>query len=363
MLVKVLVFISILILSWQTQAFTLSGEIQIKNECRDDLYHFWVSDGSTQLFSLDVTGNSTFTFNLSSGKYRLTIISKSGCYGYEDVSLNKDKFLKLTLKKEKRLPTNVGTIFPWGLNSNQCWSCAFRPISTPYYPVNTPWWNTYSQLSYTNSQMPTAWNRWGIDKSYFPSSGHVGFGKPQLYHNIRRENAWVQIKIDDEKIIGSIPKIQNDSKIKLLKNGRFQTEGKTYPYLFYDFSADESHLQLKDGFCGDRIEILNKMTKYLESLGFPENSTKDFSNYWQLKLPKANSYCAYPQEDQHLQNTAIITSNHNYKLVRCNFLVVLQQQCLDGKDLCNPSRIKISNKKVSPPFEGIFEWGIGYYFN
>jgi|GEM_PF-2457790 len=64
-------------------------------------------------------------------------------------------------------------------------------------------------------------------------------------------------------------------------------------------------LQSKDAFCpGNRVEAIDAMAGYLDSLKFHKNEIDDFTQYWKSKLPSASHYCIYPQENRDIAGTS-----------------------------------------------------------
>lgn len=238
------------------------------------------------------------------------------------------------------------------------------PYMTPGMPMGSPWWNPYGMYNYTNWQSPGMWQNYPpmMAGSHYPGGGGgVGFAKPNIYLS-GKEGTQFEIKLDlkGSTLWVASPSIRNNSwKGSLGSDGDILIENATYPFIYYDYLGSESQLQKSFGFCGSKDHIINKMTETLDMLGFKEHEINDFREHWPTKLPKAEKYCVFPQEDHELKNIAKLQIEPTANVVRINFLVFVDHS---KRPAPKPKSefIPMSASRKNPDAFELREWGIGF---
>ncbi|MGE0616092.1 MAG: hypothetical protein AB7P04_10665 [Bacteriovoracia bacterium] len=245
-----------------------------------------------------------------------------------------------------------------------------------FYPPNYPWWAGYGAMTYPNFYYPTAWNRGGINPTYFPGQGHVMFGKPNLYIS-GPAGTEVKVKVElptENTLLAAVPAhgqmgweatLQPATAEKPLR-----TAGADYRFFFYDFRSDDAKLQDEAGFCVTRQELMPRLKKILVTAGFRELEVRDFESYWSVKLPPSSKYCVYPQTQAQLDQVAPLrVTPAPTRIRRLAFVIAIKEGLVanDRKFTREPKKAWVNGdleravaaERATPGVE-VREWSVGF---
>ncbi len=215
-----------------------------------------------------------------------------------------------------------GGSFPNGGGGGYCPTCQLMSNywNTPFIPsfMNSgngggynqtpPWYTPYGQYSYNNFGFPAnGWNKHSMIGEYYPGDGNVLIGKPNIYFSANAElNVKLKLKFQkNANFLVSVPAHATSGwDFKTQKDGTILSDGGTYRYVFYDFRLYSDELQDKAGFCVPMENLMEKLTVSLTKKGFKESEVKDFAEYWSVKMPAAEHYCVYPQENKTVEKVS-----------------------------------------------------------
>ncbi len=274
-------------------------------------------------------------------------------------------------------------------NSSYCPTCAMMSNywNTPFSPsfmnnsnmgINqqSPWWSPYGMYSYNNFYMPSmGWNNYSNHGWYYPGSGQVNMGKPNIYFSVNKDTD-VHLKLKFQKnanFLAAVPSHGTSGwNFKVQKEGAILHDGGTYKYAFYDFRLHSDELQDTAGFCVPMENLMEKLTDALTRKGFKENEVRDFSEYWAVKMPTADSYCVYPQENKVVEKVSSyeITPKPS-KVERLFFIIVpnhkeYQKVANNGKFSKEPTKSWLAKPSADratasePSGLEVREWGVGF---
>lgn len=260
------------------------------------------------------------------------------------------------------------------------WNTPFNPsfMNNSFMGNNTqmPWWSPYGQYSYNNFYMPSmGWNNYYTPGGYYPGGGNMMMGKPNVYFSSPKD-VDVRLKLKFQKntnFLAAVPSHGTSGwNFKVQKDGSIYSDGGTYPYAFYDFRLHSDDLQDTAGFCVPMENLMEKLTESLTKKGFKEREVKDFAEYWAVKMPQANSYCVYPQENSVVEKVSSfeITPKPS-KVERLFFIVVpnhkdYQKVANNGKFSKEPTKSWVakptSERATASEPNGleVREWGVGF---
>lgn len=352
-------------------------KIEGKGKCSEQA-EVVVGREKNYLYHLQLPIGGTAEFKLPNGKYEVRAVTKSKCSLQKDFSYDgKPQNIIIILQDEsKRKPAasefgqSIGT---GGIPAN-CVSCG--PQINYYSPFMMPWNYSMFYPWYRNWGMPcmSSYGSYGCSAQQFPGgqSGPLMIGKPNIYFEGITKN--LKVRIGDSMVKGltvTVP-AYGDKGWEVKTDGRMVTHKKVkYPYLFYDLRSSGEGLQWTNGFCGDRMALLNKMLEGLKKLSFPERSIQDFKDHWGTHFPEGRDFCVLPQVANDLEKSAPIEFSVPTTFTRVVY-VVLPSKILPDEPLLDPVfkdykpltlkdwdpwAIKPAKDKVRA-----YEWGLAFTF-
>ncbi len=169
----------------------------------------------------------------------------------------------------------------------------------------TSWYHRYAQMRWPQYNRPAVWNNGYADHNFYPGSGNVAVGKPNVYiHGNLIGKQRLQVKMKNRSHLLAASPIHGTDGWVFEKSGEIlSVTGASYNYFYYDYKAHENYLQNKSGFCGKKDYLYDRMISILKEMSFKEREIKDFEDYWSVKYP-GGSFCVYPQTHAELQKLA-----------------------------------------------------------
>ena len=189
-----------------------------------------------------------------------------------------------------------------------CIHCnSFQPQVPSFNLINSnsPWYHNYAQMRWPNYNRPFIGSQHYADHHFYPGSGNVAVGKPNVYvHGTLLGRQRLQIKMKNDSNLLAASPVHGDEGWIFQKNKKeLIINDAKYSYLYYDFKAPEKYLQNKEGFCGNKRVLYERMVSILDEMGFKKKEVKDFEDYWSVKFP-GGDFCVYPQTHAELQKLA-----------------------------------------------------------
>jgi len=251
------------------------------------------------------------------------------------------------------------------------------PWGAPY-----PWWWQTGPMMYSNFYQPAPWyqsSNWnnyyapsGVMPSYYPGTGGMMMGKPNLYiEGPAGTPITIKMKFTEQGAnwLATVPSHGTQGwKGTLEEKGRIRTDQGIYGFLFSDYRVNGFHLQDREGFCSTKKNVLGKMAISLNRSGFTGREIADFLEYWSVKFPQAERYCVYPQDERQLATVADLeVTPKPASIRRLLFMVQLEENL--GKSAGKftkapvrewnpqPVRALASDKNAIK----IREWGVGFF--
>lgn len=179
-------------------------------------------------------------------------------------------------------------------NTNEYWTDTFEGWITSWYE--------YTGVTPTKEQIALAEQRhqqWldhrnqGLGRK---PGDNVGAYKPNIYI-YPEENMAVSLEFKIPGLLEAvIPEYPGKWEVLAQADGSIRAlDGITYDYLFYESMTWPMFYQVEDGWLIHSDTRLSQMHDILYAYGFNEAETKDFTDYWTLKLDENFDYMMYPQ--------------------------------------------------------------------
>jgi hypothetical protein len=312
------------------------GEIKASPECSTKNTMVWLAQNKMLYYQIEVPPQGDFKFHVIPGDYTLSVTSPQNCFVKQDVDAieGKTKTVKLELvsSKKKREPAQyVDSRGAGCLTIDGGGPCLNSPpFAGPSYiqPSWYPWWMYYGS-QYNNFYNPYAYNPAPVfpEVTYpYPGYRPIAYDKPNIYvSGPKNESVHVGVTLKDSgsNWLTTSPAYDNSAwNGTLTGDGHIKVGKAEYPYLFYDFRGPDESLQTKRGFCGTRAEVLEKMARGLDVLGFKKNEVADFNSYWRIKMPQHSAFCVFPQENKELDPVAELKiSPSPHSVIRIVYIV------------------------------------------
>ncbi len=273
--------------------------------------------------------------------------------------------------------TNWNTNCPYcGMYNNARYYPTYGTTFPSFYPSYYPWWAGYGSLSYPNFYAPSPWSGSGCTPNYFPGRGNAFAGKPNIYISAPKgTKVSVKLKLaDDSNLLAALPKhgekgwtatMGTNDTLTVDENG---TQA-NYPYFFYDFRLNEKKLQDSAGVCFPKEELMPNLTKMLKDKGFKPQEIQDFFVHWSVKMPRSNSYCVFPQEEEILNEVAALEITPKpTSIKRLVFMIAVEEGLVKNDDIkftTPPSQKYRSFASTENPAKAksgiqVREWGVGF---
>lgn len=288
---------------------SLSGRLNPEPSCGDSALMIFLSQESTLIQQLEVPPKGTFNFEVNPGRYTLAYTNHKDCVGREsvDVKLGASSKVELKAASWKRLPAAELTANCACVQAAGC-PCGVGGYGIPnyIYPSWQPWWVRYSAF-YPNFFYPGPWSYFGLHRGFFPGHGNVGIAKPNLYlYGRDGTTATVELELNSKvrtTWLASAPDYDAGWIVKLKNQNVVEVDGTGYRYLYYDLRADDTPFQATKGFCAERNEAIEKMSKILSQMGFIKTEIADFEDHWRVKMPPRD-VCVFPQANSEMDRIA-----------------------------------------------------------
>lgn len=365
----------------------VNGKRASSQACNTEMAEVFISVDKDKklLFQLSVPPEGTFQLNLEPGfKYDLLAATRSGClfeksFSTENLKTNPEIDVEISLKKNtSRIPSSTGMSFSetqagfcpiCGFNSGINNSFPFLNSQTylPGYSMGyNDWWSQLLPLYARGSN--SCWGmQYGCSRQHYHGPGGAVMGKPNVYLRGFKEREAVDVKLEllnDTVALAVTPAQKKSHWVGTVEKSKFKSSsGGHYDYLYHDLNVDKNFLQKENGFCVSQKNLFPKLIESLKALQFNKNEIDDFTSYWVWKMPKAESYCVYPQENPQMDQMAILKLNDkNVESVRVNFLIVPQVAGVEKleKKFREPSSTWTPKPKASTVKPRLFEWGVGF---
>lgn len=361
----------------------ITGKVKLDTPCAKRAPNaegqIWVSRGKTLLYQAAVMPGASFEFHVTPGPIDLAVTDQSGCYFEKklEVAAGEKKDLRdvrLTMidPKSGRSPAMSG-----------CYTCMMNAglpvMSVGAMPVPMaagPPWVPYGQFGYNNFYFPGPWSNGGLVGPMYPgvfpgmNTGGAMMGKPNVYIEAPKGTE-VEVKVIPEAgshLLAAVPIHGSVGwKAKVLGPNQIRSDGARLGFLFYDYRMDPGLLQSEAGFCAPNAkETVVQMAKVLKQSGFTDYEIKDFTVYWDVKLPAKDSYCVYPQDERSLSKVARLeVSPKSAQVTRVGFMVVPATATGRAHFKKDPVRAWVPEKTSTlraPASKEIRvrEWGVGF---
>lgn len=168
-----------------------------------------------------------------------------------------------------------------------------------------PWWAVQGKLLFPNLEYPGVWKNNKIDASFYPGTGEVFAGKPNVYIQSIHHEKKMKFHFPGEaskNFLATTPMLseRNSWEGKIIDGDKFEIEGTLYDYLFYDVRLPKEGMQFTHGVCVNRSESIDFMLKDLRAMNYPPISLSDFEEHWRVKIPDYPVICIYPQYNKEL---------------------------------------------------------------
>lgn len=125
-------------------------------------------------------------------------------------------------------------------------------------------------------------------------------GKPVIYL-YPTEKQQISVKIWPKEIEKSEPLYNKGWQVTAYPNGTIinSSDGKNYPYLFWEGKSEVPNIERKTGFVISRDKVNEFLAEKLASQGLKDKESKDFIEFWAPRLKKKNYVYVYfmPQAD------------------------------------------------------------------
>lgn len=334
---------------------TITGVIQdVPKACEGEM-QIWISQSSTLLYQASAMKDASFEFHVMPGPHEVTVISQTGCLFERSVKLRADEVseLRVALKTPstpkaqaagERKPAQVigGAVCPYCGASGFAGGVGMGGMGMGMGNMGgmggfgmNPWWSPFGMMNYSNFFYPAPWMWGGIYPSFYPGPmmwpsvpGGGMMGKPNMYFDgPAGQEIQVQVEMtQDSNWLAAVPMHGTKGwKGKIQGPDQLELNGAKLAYAFYDYRLNPTLLQSQEGFCTAPETLMPKLTSELERAGFSAYEVKDFREYWQLKLPRAPSYCVYPQDERQLSRaTKLKITPAPEKVIRIAFMIVPQ---------------------------------------
>ena len=261
------------------------------------------------------------------------------------------------------------------LHCNQGWqgnlslNVGFNPFMFPMPMQQQPWWGIQGGMYYPNMYYPGAWQNHGINQSHYSGGGEVSLLKPNIYVKSKKELE-LEIKFTDKEIelLATTPFLDQDNSLKAkVKDDLFVVDGIEYDYLFYDGRSYLKNFQFQAGVCTKRESLIEMMEEDLKALGHSKKSLNDFKTHWDVKIPRYDYYCLYPQYNQELDKAFPVKLSQDASFSRSLYIVVPYETLeLKNKDVFPPLPTK-DFQKIRPSLVAsdleLREWGVAFLFD
>lgn len=203
-----------------------------------------------------------------------------------------------------------------------------------YQPQVLPWWAYQGNFHYPNLHYPGAWNYPGMNHHYYPGQGEVFAAKPNVYIESIHKDKKFSFSFgqkEDLSFLATTPGLDQSNSWKgRVHQDRFEVDGITYDYLFYDIRLPKEKMQFERGLCATREETIKWMLKDLEQMKYPTIALQDFEEHWSVKIPDYPYYCIYPQYTETLDKALPVNiSLPQTKFLRTLFVLVPHKEVPD----------------------------------
>jgi hypothetical protein len=368
----------------------ITGRLTQSAQCEDSEAMLWVSTGSTLLYQAAVMKGTTFEFHVMPGPMEVVVSSKSGCLAEERFLAQRGQVKEIQLQLSPVTTASAGANRAPASSGYWCPYCGgpgtmgILPQSPPFSP-QVPWWVSQGNLAYSNFYYPAPWMGGGIYGPYYPGggggwwNGGAMMGKPNLYVSAP-EGTKLEIDVGmkpGSNLLAAVPLHGKKGwSAEVLGPYRLKSGDSEQAFLFYDYRFNPKVLQETEGFCTTPEKLLPELTRHLEMAGFEAYEVKDFRDYWSYKMPRANSYCVFPQDERQLSKVATLKiSPVPRSVTRVGFMIVPQQQGFEPPMFkSKPTKVwaphVLQSGKILPVEKGrdtassgslrIREWGVGF---
>jgi hypothetical protein len=350
------------------------GTVLAGKECESGGIVAWLSKTRMLLYQMDVVPKGSFEFHVLPGVYNLVFTSGSGCFVEDTIKAQAGQvvFSQVNLSKGNRKPAFFDSMCPTcGMTNN----FGMMPMVTPnmmtsFYPSTYPSWGPYGAMTYNNFYgSPFMMNGWGVNGGFYPGGGRLVGAKPNVYVEGPSGSA-VSVKVKpvgSNSILAASPVHGTQGWEGTLTTDRlFQVGGGKNPYLFYDIRIDETKLQDSSGFCTDREQVLARISETLRRGRFLASEVEDFDEYWNVKMPHAQSLCVFPQQGAETEQFSTYEVKPAPILTTRLFFVVvpepLMSQIGGRKFSKKPTKDWVFEAPRVPASTGVSirEWGLGF---
>jgi hypothetical protein len=308
----------------------ITGRINASKGCTGEA-QIWISRDSLLLYQAAAMPGASFEFHVMPGPIDVNVTSEAGCIASATARLkaNRIENLELALTRPSavkgRSPAGMGFCPNCGMIGAGGFSTGWVP-SPMIMPVGGPWW-------YPSTMMFTPPSPW-LMGPMFPGNGaawmHGGgaMGKPNVYISAPA-GTHVRVSVEAQpgtNLLGAVPAHDTGGwEAEVRAPYSLATDGALLGYLFYDYRFNPQSLQTTDGFCAAREDLIPRLVAELRRAGFEEYELKDFASYWTYKMPYADSYCVYPQDERQLAPIAKLKITPTpASVTRVGFMVVPQ---------------------------------------
>lgn len=274
-----------------TQPVAGSGAIAGQIEGSTDLSAtVSVISGNTTVYQTQEPIGGSFEFQIAPGTYNVTAISTSGMTAQASVTVTANQTAQVNL-----------------MLTNNSLSGGSSGTTTSSYCYYYPYYCT----------------------GYYPGTGSVGMGKPNIYVSGPTGTSFkLSLKYAQESnLLVATPIHGPQGWSGTLVNSAGQTKLSinqvNYDYLYYDFRTEPTNFQSDASFCVSKSELLPALTDYLTSKNFRKNEINDFTAFWSNRLPPANQYCVYPEENDSIDSIVSLEVTPKPKqITRVWFIIV-----------------------------------------
>jgi hypothetical protein len=360
---------------------TIRGDLRAVDACEGKPFQVWLSQERTLVQQVEVPVGGTFSFDVVPGAYTLFAKNEKECVVRSELKAESghETRIRLDVNASKRKPAEslAGCMCvqaagcpctPSGTTSGNFGGRIFTDPSYLFPPMIPPW--TPMAAFYRNFYYPGPWNYFGLNGLAFPGGGNMTLAKPNVYVSgpaQTKMNFALKWKEPTTTWLSSVPAYDSEGwNVTLDKNGSLTSDSTPYRYLYYDLRTNDTPLQNERGYCGTRNEMLQKMMKQLEDLGFKKDEVRDFGEHWNVKM-RPDDVCVFPQSNTELDKLVKLEiSPAPTRVVRILFVITDQKGMgleRTGKWVKAPVKdwIAPATKRLpSSQSLEVREWGVGY---
>lgn len=203
----------------------------------------------------------------------------------------------------------------------------------------------------------TSWNGGGdfdMGRQRYKLPDGTSVYKPNIYIYSREKREVTVVFGEPELLTETIPEYTDGWQVTAEGESHLtDASGRTYDYLFYESVTESSVFETEAGWRIAADRRSGQFEEILSGLGFNEQETADFTEFWTEKLDPGVDYIMYPQGTGLVDLAMPVTISGTPESVERIWFVFVKD---DGRDVEEPAGYELSRGGGDCPYY-VIEWG------